>query len=125
MVFEGVDTLDRLLDACYSINIRINTLKKINKKSMTKQPEIIVSRVMLTGSKQMSISLKSDNDNFITQANYGEFSLKIPYLKRLFSGKKKVRYILPKGGVPIIAGPDVINRITAMARMKKVYTLSM
>ncbi|MEI7620755.1 MAG: hypothetical protein WCJ57_04280 [Candidatus Falkowbacteria bacterium] len=92
---------------------------------MTKQPEIIVSRVMLTGSKQMSMSLKSNSNSFITQASDGKFSLRIPYLKRLFSGKKKVRYILPKGGVPIIAGPDVINRITAMARMKKAYTLSM
>lgn len=92
---------------------------------MTKQPEIIVSRVMLTGSKQMSISLKSNSNSFITQASDGKFSLRIPYFKRLFSGKKKVRYILPKGGVPIIAGPDVINRITAMARMKKAYTLSM
>lgn len=92
---------------------------------MTKQPEIIVSRVILSGSKQMSISLKNDNNNLITQASDGKFSLKIPYFKRLFSGKQKVRYILPKGGVPITAGPDVINRITAMARMKKAYTLSM
>jgi hypothetical protein len=92
---------------------------------MTKQPEVIVSRVILTGSRQMGISLKSDQNNFVTQASDGKFSLKVPYFKRLFSGKKKVRYILPKGGVPIIAGPDVINRITAMARMKKAYTLSM
>ncbi len=92
---------------------------------MTKQSEVIVSRVILTGSKQMGISLKSNSNNFVTQASDGKFSLKIPYLQRLFSGKKKVRYILPKGGVPITAGPDVINRITAMARMKKAYTLSM
>lgn len=93
---------------------------------MTKQPEIIVSRVVLTSSsRQMGISLKNDNHNLIAQENDGKFSLKIPYFKRLFSGKQKVRYILPKGGVPINAGPDVINRITAMARMKKAYTLSM
>jgi len=92
---------------------------------MTKPSEVIVSRVILTGSKQMGISLKSDSNNFVSQASDGKFSLKISYFQRLFSGKKKVRYILPKGGVPITAGPDVINRITAMARMKKAYTLSM
>ena len=51
---------------------------------MTKQPEIIVSRVILTGSKQMGISLKSNTNNFVTQASDGKFSLKIPYFHYFF-----------------------------------------
>lgn len=95
-------------------------------KNQSPYQEVVVSHVVLSGAhKQMAVSLKSEKHGFVNRLENGKFTWRIPYFKKLLSGKKKVRYILPKGGVPIVAGPDVINRLTAMARMKRSYTYSM
>ena len=52
----------------------------------------------------------------------GKLIMKLPYFKRLFAShldRQPIRYLLPKGGVPILAGPAVIQRFTAMARSYK------
>jgi len=60
-------------------------------------------------SRHMNVSLQSDQ----------------PKMKDMSWAHRKARYVLPKNGVPIIAGPDVIEKFTAMARMKKLSFFSL
>lgn len=84
--------------------------------------DVLVTHLVLKSHdhKKVQMSLKTDKPELSSRKDQG-FFMKIPYMKKILSSKKKVRYVVPKGGVPIIAGPDVISRMTAMARMKKSY----
>jgi hypothetical protein len=57
----------------------------------------------------------------------GKIIMNLPHFRTFFFNRfnrKKIRYVMPKGGVPILAGPAVIERFTAMAKSRKMSYFS-